>query len=204
MRKIFISLIVGIFLIGIIGAATTEVNQYDDVKLGDCITLKQTCASCTYVNFSLSYPNSTLVFSDEVGTNTGGAMWTYEFCDTYNLGRYDVGGHGDLEGTDTGFNILWFEVTSTGEGASMFFLILLTSIAFIFFIASLFVAEEFFVYISGICFLIGGVYLMMNGLNVLNDTNTRYLAFIYLGIGMLFSIGAYIYNLYSNREEEEY
>jgi len=204
MRKIFISLIVGIFLLSIISAADVEVNSYANVKIGDCVTLKQTCASCSYVSFSLSYPNSTLIFSDEVGTNTGGAMWTYEFCDTNILGRYDVGGHGDLEGTDTGFSILWFDVTSTGAGASMFFLILLTSIAFIFFIASLFVAEEFFVYISGICFLIGGVYLMMNGLNILNDTNTRYLAFIYLGIGMLFSIGAYIYNLYSNREEEEY
>ena len=48
---------------------------------------------------------------------------------------------------------------------------------------------------------------MINGFSLVNDANTRMFAFIYLGIGILFTVGAYVFNLYSNsnnEEEEEY
>lgn len=158
--------------------------------------------SCTYMNLvSLEFPNGTIIYPDTAMTNNNQV-----FNSTFTpdqLGIFKLKTCGNPNGvvvcdSDT------FEVTSTGAGGSMFFLILLTSIAMIFFIASLFVPEEFFVYISGISFLIGGIYLMTNGIDVLNDTNTRYLAFIYLGIGLLFTLGAYVYNLYSNDSEDEY
>ena len=102
---------------------------------------------------------------------------------------------GSLSGT--------FNATSTGEDGSMFYLILLTSLAIIFLLASLFVDEEFFVYISGTLFLLGGIYLMINGIDVVNNSNTRNLSYIYIGIGLLFTIGAYIYNSYSKNQDGE-
>jgi hypothetical protein len=48
---------------------------------------------------------------------------------------------------------------------------------------------------------------MINGFALVNDVNTRMIAIVYLGIGLLFTLGAYIYDWVSNsnkEEEEEY
>jgi hypothetical protein len=124
-------LVMSLILISFVSA---EVNSYAPVKQNECVTLKQTCASCSYVNVSVSYPNSTLAVSNTGMTNQGGGVWTYEFCDTSQLGRYDVNGEGDIEGTATGFNVLWFEVTpqgliqttSQGIGSAIFLLLMLS------------------------------------------------------------------------------
>jgi len=112
MNKKYLFLILGIFLISLVSA---EINNYQPIKAGQCITIKQTCASCTYVNFSLSYPNSTLALTNQGMNNVGGGTWTSNFCNTTQLGRYDITGSGDLSGTDTSFNVLYFEVTTTGK-----------------------------------------------------------------------------------------
>ena len=41
--------------------------------------------------------------------------WFYNYCDTNDLGRHDVTGHGDLAGTDTGFDVLHFYVSPSGS-----------------------------------------------------------------------------------------
>jgi len=97
------------------GLVTSEVNDYASVKHNECVLLKQVCASCSFVNVSLTYPNSTLVLSNVPMVDSGGALWTYEFCNTTQLGRYDINGVGDLEGTNTGFDVLYFEVTPSGS-----------------------------------------------------------------------------------------
>ena len=112
MKKIIIPLIVGIFLIGLVSA---EINNYAPIKAGECITVKQICASCSYVNVSISYENSSLAIINQGMTNQGGGIWTYNFCDTSQLGRYDVMGSGDLDGNPTGFGVLYFDVTTTGK-----------------------------------------------------------------------------------------
>ena len=101
----------GMFLISF---ASAEVSSYGSFVKGKDITLKQTCASCSYINISITYPNSTLAISNKPMINQGGGVWTYLFNKTNEQGRYDVMGSGDLSGTDTSFDILYFEVTSTG------------------------------------------------------------------------------------------
>ena len=130
--------ILGIFLISLVSA---EINNYAPTTQNDCVTIKQTCSSCTYVNISIAYPNSTLVITNDEMDNQGGGVWTYEFCNTSVLGRYDVMGSGDLEGTDTSFDVLWFDVTYMGKqlteaGAIMYigFLALLILVFFLNFI----------------------------------------------------------------------
>jgi hypothetical protein len=106
-----------IFLFGILllNLTLAEINDYAPVKIGDCITIKQTCASCSYVNISISYPNSTLAVINKPMTSAGGGLWYYNFCNTNQKGRYDVMGSGDLEGTDTSFNSVYFDVSATGK-----------------------------------------------------------------------------------------
>ncbi len=104
-----------LMLILMVGFVSSEVNDYESVKQNECVTLKQVCASCSFTNVSLTYPNSTLALSNVPMVDSGGALWTYEFCNTTELGRYDINGVGDLEGVNTGFDVLYFEVTPSGS-----------------------------------------------------------------------------------------
>jgi len=116
------------FMVSLISFSVAEINNYAPVEKDSCVTIRQVCASCSYVNVTVSYPNSTIAISNTNMTNNGGGVWTYEFCNTSSLGRYDVNGMGDLEGTDTGFDVLYFDVTPSGadnisEGQSSVILI---------------------------------------------------------------------------------
>ncbi len=198
-KKILTTIILGIFLFSLASAESIGTFKVNEPMQ---ITNYFQDGTCSYMNLvNLELPNNTIININTAMTNNNQAF-NFSYTPT-ELGIYTFKTCGNPGGNII-CNSDTFESTSTGTRGSMFFLILLTSIAMIFFIASLFVPEEFFVYISGVSFLIGGIYLMTNGIDVLNDTNTRYLAFIYLGVGLLFTLGAYIYNLYSNDSEEEY
>jgi len=201
-KKIIFTLALLFLIVPLINAA----DSLGTFKQNQEMQITNFCASadCTFANLtSIKTPNGSITHLNSLMTKTENEF-NYSYTPT-ELGTYVFKTCSNPEGEDYCESDT-FEVTSTGEGGSMFFLILITSIAVIFLIASLFAPEEFFVYISGSCFLIGGIYLMINGIDVLNNTNTRYLAFIYLGIGLLFSLGAYIYNLWSYEKDsyEEY
>ena len=98
-----------------INFASAEINNFAGVVQGDCVIVKQVCASCSHVNVSISYPNSTLAITNQGMIDQGGGTWTYEFCNTSDRGRYDITGSGDILGIDTGFDVLYFEVSSTGN-----------------------------------------------------------------------------------------
>ena len=193
MKKIMLLLIIGMFLISL---ASAEINDLGLVKQNHCILIRQSCASCSYVNISISYPNQTLAIKNVAMDYQGGGLWTYNFCNTSQLGRYDIVGSGDLEGTDTSFDVLYFNVTSTGNGGLIKWLIIIFSFAFLFLFLSIMTNEEIFVYISGVSFLLAGIMIMIYGIDILNDWTTRAIAYISIGLGFLFTLGAYIYNLF--------
>lgn len=112
----FCLLVLIIMLFSIVGVYA-EVNEYAPVLKDDCVVLSQVCVSCTGVNISVKYPapNSSYAIYEVAMNRTGSGDWFYEFCNTSFVGRYDVTGHGDLSGVDTGFDVLWFEVTPSGS-----------------------------------------------------------------------------------------
>jgi len=97
-----------------VGFVSSEVNDYAPIKQNECAILRQVCATCSFVNISLAYPNSTLILSNVEMVDSGGGVWTYEFCNITELGRYDVVGIGDINGADAGF-VLFFDVTPSGS-----------------------------------------------------------------------------------------
>lgn len=200
LRELGMMFIIGFVILSCIHYVSA-LDSLGTFKQGEQVRISQVCSDATYINISsISYPNSSVAVSGIEMTSAGSGEFYYDFNFTNVNGKYDVRGISDgCEGTF----VTYFDVTSTGAGGSMFFIILLTSLAVVFLVSTFFVNEEFFVYISGILWLIGGIYLMINGLDVLNDVNTRYLSYIYLGIGMLFTIGAYIYNSYDKEGDEE-
>jgi len=110
MRNITIILLVGILLISLGGASQEKLGTF---KQNDCIQLKQSCADCTYVNFTkVSYPNSSQALG-EVEAEQNGISFNYTFCNTTENGLYIVEGFGDVGGDKTVF-IYDFEITKTG------------------------------------------------------------------------------------------
>jgi len=104
-----------LILILMCGLVSSEVNDYAPVKQGNCINVTQVCSSCTGVNVSVKYTNGSYALYEGIMSRIGGGDWFYNYCDTDDVGRHDVTGHGDLSGTDTGFDVLYFEVTPSGS-----------------------------------------------------------------------------------------
>jgi len=83
----------------------------------ECISLLQSCADCTYVNFtSVIYPNSTQLMGEVEATKTG-SIFNHTICNATVVGNYIVHGRGDLGGVDTIFTYD-FKITPNGKEES--------------------------------------------------------------------------------------
>ncbi len=136
MKKILLTLILGIFLLSFVSA---QIQSLGTFKLGDDINLIQTCDNCTFNNItSVLYPNSTQTIGEFAMTKTGTFYnFTLSADNTTAIGTYIVNGFGDLDGIDTVWNYN-FEVTPSGlildEGKAIGYFILLMGVFFMFFL----------------------------------------------------------------------
>jgi len=106
----------GMFFI-FVSIASISAGSLDNLgtfKKGECVELTQTCADCSFVNFTqVMYPNSTTAERD-ISATKDGISFNASFCKTSETGTYKVYGVGDLDGEDTVF-AYEFEVTDTGK-----------------------------------------------------------------------------------------
>ena len=111
-KVLSIILLMSFLLISIVSAVETDIGTK---KLDDCIDLIQTCADCTYVNFtSYTRPNGTRTVIEKVGIQNI-VSFTYNDCNiTDELGTWIIDGHGNIGGTDTVFSYT-YDVTTTGN-----------------------------------------------------------------------------------------
>ena len=87
-QKIFLALILGIFLIGIV--STINLNSISG-KTGSNIIIIQTCADSTYMNISsITYPNTSVAVSNIQMTPIGSGDFRYDFNLTSVSGTYDI------------------------------------------------------------------------------------------------------------------
>ena len=105
-------LILGIFLISLASASLEFLGSFEQNK---CMNISQTCVTCSYVNISSvsSNENSNLISNVEM-IYFGNGEWRYEFCNTSDLGRYDVKHMGDINGVDD-TDTFYFKVTPDGK-----------------------------------------------------------------------------------------
>ena len=114
MKKIFLILIIGIFLIVGLGLASAEQQTLGTFKQNSCIQLTQTCGNCTYNNISFVYMTLDVILynvSDQM--SKVGTFYNYSFCNTSTIGEYNVHGFGDPDGTQTSWTYD-FGITGTG------------------------------------------------------------------------------------------
>jgi hypothetical protein len=183
-NKLLILFFLGILLIGTVSA---EVSTLGTFKQNDCVQLKQTCASCTYVNFTrVSYPNSTTALSNVVATQDG-VVYNYNFCSTSLIGTYIVEGVGDVDGTDAVF-VYDFEITPNGfiNSIGFYILILVLSLGIIFLGLAIKDAPITILGSLGLYFI--GLYILFYGLVGMKDSvYTWAIGLIVLGLAFYIS-----------------
>lgn len=176
------------------------VSALDDLgtyKQNSCIRVAQTCASCTYVNISSisnSYNNDTKVSNVEM-TSFGNGEWFYNFCDTDEIGRYDVRGKGDLEGTDTSF-ATYFEITPSGFQGTLGFYIVLILVCAGVIILGFSIGEAWFVVLGVLALVMLGIYSINYGVAGFRDMfMTWAIGLFEIAVGSILSIGSAIQKL---------
>jgi len=115
MRKIYLFLIVSLFLISFV--SSTSLDNLGTFKKDECVRIKQTCSSCSYINLTISYPNSTEIINNAGMDSLGAGTWVYNFCNTSLTGRYEVTGEGDIDGIAESF-ATYFMITLSGTNPS--------------------------------------------------------------------------------------
>ena len=202
MNNNIMKLVIFIFLVVLYLNLISAQSTLGDVPLNNCIKLKQSCGNCTYSNITaITYPDKTTINISYSMTKQD-TMYYYDFCNNTKLGQYIIDGISDVDGIVTPWSYD-YEVIS----GSPWIWITLILLAIIFLIISIFADEEFFVYISGIFFLIAGIYTMINGIDIMTieDLYIKAITYIFIGLGFLLTIGAYVFNRFSsNKKEEEF
>lgn len=188
MNKQLLFFITAIFLISFASAVEQE-SSLGTFKQGECIKLLQTCADCTYVNFtSVSYPNSTLAQSNVPATKIG-SVFNYTYCNTKAIGEYTVTGIGDIGGIDTVF-AYGFDITSTGDNTSFSMPLLLIILSLTFMVLAYIMEENIMGFVSGCLFFITGIYLIVYGYNGVWNDYSRMVGYVAIGLGLLLTISS--------------
>ncbi len=194
MKKILLTLVLGIFLISMASASLDSLGTF---KQNDCLNISQTCASCTYVNISSvsSNKNSNLLTNVEM-TNFGNGEWRYEFCGTSEISRYDVKGQGDVNAVDSTFAV-YFDITPSGFIDTLGFYIVLLIVLGGIVILGFSINEVWFVVLGGLGFVMLGIYSINYGIVGFRDMFMTWgVGLFEIAVGAILSVGAGIQKLY--------
>ena len=190
MKKILLTLVLGIFLLSF---ASAEIQTLGTFKQDNSISLIQICASCTFNNItSVNNPNSFQIVGEQVMTKVGSVYnFTLSSGNTSVLGEYIVNGIGDLDGTNTIWTYNFF-ITADGKPFQAFpneFAAI--GLAFLLIISGLFNNRlNLLKHMGSIILMVMGVLTLYPGYNFINHTNLFGLSLgsILIGIGFYFLI----------------
>jgi len=181
LNKLLLTLIIGMFLISGISA----LDELQPAKLNENYIIKQTCATCSYVNISVSNMDG-FVLNNVVMSNNGSGVWIYNYL-PLNVGRYDVIGKGDLSGTDTSF-ATYFEVTGSGFVNTLGFYILILVLSLGIIIFGIGIADAPITILGSFGLYFVGLWILFNGIDNLKDpTYTWAIGLIVLGLAIYIS-----------------
>jgi hypothetical protein len=117
LAPIFFIFLFSLSFISAFDFTSTELLNLGTFKQNDCVTLYQTCASCSYVNLtSVKLPNGTIVGYNDAMTKDG-SEYSYDYCNTSLTGQYFYTIKGDKGGTETS-EVILFGITYYGKEMS--------------------------------------------------------------------------------------
>ncbi len=168
-----------------------NVSALDTMKpatLNQEYTIEQTCASCTFVNVTVSNTDG-IIFSNIGMADNGSGVWIYKFTPT-QVGRHDAKGVGDINGETTSFASS-FQVEAGGLTGTLgfYFIILILSAGAI--VLGFYINDPWVVVLGGFGLIFVGLFTMFNGIDGIKDPiYTWGLGIITLMLGCYFSIRA--------------
>ena len=191
MKKInfvLLTILIMFFLSGSLISARIEesppATQYETYRV------KQVCEDATYINISsITYPNSTIAFSNIKMTGVGSGEFYFDLNKTDTLGRMDYTGISD--GCTKTF-ASYFMVTPSGNSGYTYaiFIVFIVLFLYAFNLIGFFGKNETMTLLGGMALMILGLYLVMNGFIIYREDLTRLFSMITIGWGFVSSIMA--------------
>ena len=193
MKKIILTIILGIFLITLVSASCPDGdNCIGMIKLDNSIEIYQTCNNCTYCNFTqVKYPNKE-VFLSNIEATQDGTYFSYDILGGNNseVGEYEYCYDcGNAVEKETG--CLNYLVTPSGFigtlGLYIVFLIVLGGII----ILGFSISEVWFVVLGGLGLILLGIYSINYGIVGFRDMFMTWAVGLFeIAVGAILSIGA--------------
>lgn len=183
-------------MITLMFAGLVSASSLGTVKQNDCITLYQSCPSCSYVNLTaIKYPNVNVEVMN-LAMEKSDSEYNYTFCNTAQIGEHFYTVKGDKDGVISTETIS-FEVTPSGFintlGLYIIFLVVLGSII----ILGFSINEAWFVVIGGMGLIMLGIYSINYGIVGFKDMFMTWGTGLFeIGVGATLSIGAAWQKLY--------
>lgn len=119
--------------------ALVSLGEYDQ---NTCVNIKQSCGDCSFVNATITFPNSSTALANASLENIGSGSWIFaNFCNTTDKGRYDVFGLGDPNGTLTPFATFFTVGKQAPVGESLIYIL------FIVILFSLVIFSLYFIFV---------------------------------------------------------
>ncbi len=200
MKKIILTIILGIFLITLSSASPSfYVKQYEPYDITFSCTddsqLLGFCSPATNCNITIIYSNSTIMVNNQNTTNLFNGKFNYSITSAQtNLnGEYNarVGCSGNGLNNSADFT---YEVNPLGEEGKSFLLnpilIFLTFFAFIFIGLGIGLKIPPLGFIGSILLVLAGMYTMIYGFGGVANLYTRGVAISLLGLGFIFMISS--------------
>lgn len=189
MKKIFIFLILGLFLISFISAS---IGNLEPVKQNTDVELIQTCSDCTYNNITyIQKPDGTILnFNVAMERDDTFYNWTLDSNYTDLLGEYTVNGFGDIGGTKTTWNYK-FPVTPSGFLNTLGFYVVLLSFVGLVILLGFAIKEVWFVVLGGMGLIMLGLYSINSGIVGFRDMFMTWgVGLFQIAVGTILAIGA--------------
>ncbi len=192
MKKIILTIIMGMFLLTCVSAADDDYlgKQYEDVYIIEtCGDSGEPCDATFLCNITIIDPLQKVIVLN-IPMERNDTIYNYTLTDTDELGIYKIKtycGNGTFNGESIDGRL---EVTTTGKDVDSTLTIIILVIAFVLFLIGLVIKNNSIGFISGILFLISGIYIMIYGFTYVADMYTRAIALVILGFGMIIILTA--------------
>jgi hypothetical protein len=182
MNKILLFLLSFILLIGF--SSALSIGNYGT---NQCVSLKQTCDNCTFVNVTsvsaITNTGASVNIIGNVPMTKKGTEYNYTFCSTGYVGEYTYVTVGDPDGViDTesiNFNV--------GQSSIIFLVIAFVLIYVVGFFG--FFGKHIWVSLLGGLAMLGlGIYTIQNGIDVYRNFITNIIAITTIGLGAIFAL----------------
>ena len=183
MKKLYLYLIVGLFLLSFASASLGSFKQ------SECVPIR-VLANCSVVNMTEITNGGYTEYINAPMSFVGGQTFNYTYCNTSKLGTYTYSWNNpcvDCSQDNCGNS---FEITPQGDKNPLGLTFILIGAVYAIGLAGFFFKNEIVTIIGGMAMMILGVYMIIYGIDVYRNFMTNAFSYFTTGLGAFFAISA--------------